>query len=604
MLNLFWDKIMDNESSTENEIINILFESIDHHRIKKIFTHALASTLLSNCNDSFADKSLNKSGELSQSEIIYIISVIFTNKTVFEHFLKLLPADISTVFNILIKEPIISKSQLLNQYNINAFQNFGNYYTLKDEFYLFLNKLDTKTYYLINGEEIIFNLPVKLRKRLLILTSENLDLQQYDHLPSEASTLFVFQNGEDLFDIIADIYKMLSLDKITFTKKNELSKKSEQIIKSGFNIREFYKTNDDKSLLSNLRVRTIFEYIASFSLKINGKNLDNLEIYRQLFWQRIKTKTYFRNEIPLLLKHICYFSPDTSQIEENFLILLKSFTVNKWISFSEIINYFLASDIKVFIKGGYPTFSGKNREFDLYYTSENDLKYNLLINIPFLKGIFFSFAAFGLMDIAYTIPEAIPIFQSRHNNYTSIYDGLEYIKLTQLGAYALGLTDNIDVKANINKRPLFQFNQYAMILTLDGRDPYLETLLLDYGNLISAGKYNITYEKLAKGCNSKVDLQTKINIFKKETTEQITPNWENFFQKAIKNFDCITNLDTYSVYEIEQTNIELLNLFTHDRTLQNLVVKAENYKFLVLKKNEQKLKDYLSSKGYCFSLKN
>ena len=65
--------------------------------------------------------------------------------------------------------------------------------------------------------------------------------------------------------------------------------------------------------------------------------------------------------------------------------------------------------------------------------------YQSYIHRPALYGTMMLFASFGLLDIAYTMPE--PKGKNlKEAEYISPYEGLSHIRLTDLGAYIVGLT--------------------------------------------------------------------------------------------------------------------------------------------------------------------
>jgi len=95
------------------------------------------------------------------------------------------------------------------------------------------------------------------------------------------------------------------------------------------------------------------------------------------------------------------------------------------------------------------------------------------LNSQFLRALFLeSLATLGLLDVAYVYPHHLWPEFSRHwgideLSFCGRYDGLLYVRLNPLGAYALGFTDRYDLRAE-EKPKLFRVLPNHDLVLADG----------------------------------------------------------------------------------------------------------------------------------------
>ncbi len=137
---------------------------------------------------------------------------------------------------------------------------------------------------------------------------------------------------------------------------------------------------------------------------------------------------------------------------EKLVAALRVCPVGQWVELDELFRYMRAEQLSPVIE--------RNAETALYvgpYQEYGSLAYNNnywdVVIGSYLRAVLWEYVAtLGLIEIAYTAPEhARSRFQGVYGlddaDYLSRYDGLLAIRLTQLGAYVLGLVDTYTAPA-------------------------------------------------------------------------------------------------------------------------------------------------------------
>ena len=145
---------------------------------------------------------------------------------------------------------------------------------------------------------------------------------------------------------------------------------------------------------------------------------------------------------------------------------------------------------------------------------------------PYLKAALFMMAAFGFVEIAYK--------EKPDEGATSYYDTLAYVRLTNLGLYALGIKRKY-VRTKEADIHYFKLDTERLIIkSLVDNNPY-ESLLGNMATAISKKMYKVSYESFLNGCEKLQDINSKIDFFKEYISSQDLPdNWAKFFKDIKK----------------------------------------------------------------------
>ncbi len=448
--------------------------------------------------------------------------------------------------------------------------------------------------------ETSFSLSPLMRKYLLPFIPNNTNGQDdnLDKLP-EGFTVF---NGEKDTLIAIPLARNLFINGSIMMGKTKLP--STTVKKTGkiLNLAEFFPHSEEKE---DKEIRTRF-FLTAFALY--GTN------------SLIRTRTSAMSQtsyemVREILPHIMYYShhlthlilPMLNKIYTNFTqasnvsrlfkevknaLLTLDNNNNRWHSYESVENIIRENEnneiLCTYVK---PKLM---EDYGIYNTRSGDLisPSNIYANVgkPFIKGIIFTLASIGLVEIAY---------KPADDEAPSPYDGLGYIRLTALGRYALGLQETYSLNTEEKKDELFELSDEKLIIrSLSEVNPY-ESALTDIANPIGNNRYAVTTSSFLRNCTSVGNINQKISIFRQLISPKPPENWEAFFKQLIEKSGKINKCsDVYTIYEIDHTDYRLHEIIATDPTIKKITRRAENYLLLIESGKFAIFRERLKSYGY------
>ena len=162
---------------------------------------------------------------------------------------------------------------------------------------------------------------------------------------------------------------------------------------------------------------------------------------------------------------------------EKLIIALRALPIGRWVSFDEVLRYMRAESLlPVIERNDYSAFYvGSSSYYGMI--EQTGMKYWDVVIGSYLRVVVWEYAAtLGLVEIAYTRPEESPhdfgYAYELEDDYLSRYDGLLAVRLTNLGAYVLGLAaDYTPLPAAVAEGPplLKVLPNLDMVITDRGR---------------------------------------------------------------------------------------------------------------------------------------
>ena len=313
--------------------------------------------------------------------------------------------------------------------------------------------------------------------------------------------------------------------------------------------------------------------------------------------------------VPVLLTHLkgrnyLLNFPHWEDRELPALVLKRVFDkmpLNEWVSMTNIWDFIRYRDLD--LQFGEYVRAMQNLYFSVqtgqYYRQKIELDLGNIdhfLTQPLLKGIMFMLSALGLLEIAYDLPKN-PALLTGEDTYISIYDGLDHVKLTRLGAYILGKSDGYDGPVDTASRGEIAVDDKALILTLKGDDPMKTITLEQMATPIGANRFKVDFASFLKPCRSRKDVKEQIGLFRKEICKQPPAHWETFFETALKRVGPLKRTPFWEVYEVNP-NPELVHLLATDPLLKSHVLKAEGYRVLIKPGHRKKVMRRLEEFGF------
>lgn len=414
-------------------------------------------------------------------------------------------------------------------------------------------------------------------------------------------TACYFADREAILRALGIIQEFVGHGKLESTKSGSPSKQSLSRLSQQSGLTEFYPESAE-STLKLLRIELISHlFIQPLSFKTAISSHESL---KYLFTQfaELQEPTLVR-----FLEHVKGWYHAEKLLHKNhqqvLLELMKHLPPEKWIAVKQLLRFALVRDIDL---------CPIDHEAYRYLYTTSDWKgwghtkhpvyeqFNAEIIVePYLKAALFFFAAFGLLDIHYDLPRAaIELGEAHH--YFSAFDGLQYLRLTPLGTYVLGLNDGFEPQQQQQEQTTLHLDEERLLITLSRSDDRIETILAKLATRIGRTRFRCDYLTLLQDCTTGKDVESKVELLVGLAGPDLPQNWKRFIDQITKNSRTLIPSDDYHVYKVDPQDNALLELFSQDKELRELVRFAEEYHLLVLKKDLAQLKKRLLIFGYLF----
>lgn len=570
--------------------------------IKKNYTRLLEKGI----NRNILNLSTQKSYTKEQQALL--ASIPFLDQEIFLLFKELYPPDLQAVFDELFWRDIMHQDEILQELNVEVsilkeHKNSYRTYTepkLKKEFYFFQVVDDRGWSYQANSSVFLF---IHATLKSIIFPFIDLpkaaDLTPVDHIKPG---LIEYNSGDQF--ILSELGRIaLYLDqgllKRTLTGRPVLS--SIGSMQKKLKLAEFYPDQKNK-WLKNLRSNLLVGVINALANKLsNGDPLVQMKAVFPQYYVR-DVDSFFPIFSFLKGYHKIERYHLDQEAENSQWALLKELQMNTWYDVNNIVDHMKYHFLIPKVVRPYEAAQYLYHEYEeesnygysykqKFYIQQN--RYHKSIDIPFIKGSLFLFAAMGILDIAYDLPDV----ETMGKTCNSPYDGLAYIRLSALGAYLLGKADTYVPPAAIQTQTI-KLSSSALLIIADGNADHNALLLEPYAEKIDEKHYKVTYEHFFAGCRSKRELKAKIERFKNGFSADIPANWHAFFEELEQKMDPLDEPESLYVFKIDPSNTELIQLLARDPILKTKVMKAENYHVLIPKDQWASFKKRLRSFGY------
>lgn len=518
-----------------------------------------------------------------KSYLLELLRIIYTDRELFNKFLTMLDSDFQKIFSIIVTVTSINQNDL--SVKIGQRVNFSLNSANRFEILAYLFEVKDHDIY-------SFSLPEMISEKLLPHFGITQDIKfENNQLESD---LFIYEDKDNIIKNLRNYYSCLNSLDINLNNKGLIESKTIDKIKKTFEIKEFYDSKDKK--LNSIKAKLIFNFLNSVP---NSELSEPLLILRQNFKNYKDYKTKFFT-YPLL-EHLSFpknfLESNKDKVKNNnfqtsMLDLLLKIPVNQWISFEQIVELIETNDLQLkLISENYADNTSFKNNMELKQNVSNPRIYKQAITIPAIKATMFLFASFGLLDLAYYLPEIKP----EAKNYLSAYDGLKYIKLTNLGEYIIGKAENYITSLTSDEK--ITLNSKNLIIKLNRKSNFKSFLIKKFAEEIDSLNFKVTYKSFLADCKTKSDIQEKIEEFKNKISSQTSDVWEDFFGQLVLKSEAINQTSNFIVFQIDKDK-NLLELLSKDYFLKKSIIRAESYKILVESNNVDGVRERLKEFGY------
>lgn len=201
---------------------------------------------------------------------------------------------------------------------------------------------------------------------------------------------------------------------------------------------------------------------------------------------------------------------------------------------------------------------------------------NVISNLsnPFVKSFLFLLASLGIVEIAYS---AVP-----PSNATSIYDTLQFVRITELGQFVTGLIGHYNETEKGGTQTDFAIDDERLLLKLNNpKSPYA-FVLEKFGKSVTSSLYRVDYGTFLEGCTTADDVNERIALFKRYFGEELPEVWTSFFKDVLLRCSPLATVGKkYMLRRIDAKDKRLQNVILTDECLKKHILRAENYILLI-----------------------
>lgn len=508
--------------------------------------------------------------------------------------------------NLIWETSTLETKDMISQFSIDFLSqksSWGSSLTDQKDEFVFIQRVETQYY---NRSSDILNLRGNFKSILKMVFPMPKEIELFAVEDTQSlDSFFTYSNEEYIFNFINTISEMLKNNLVEFGKTNEKPlSKSLNMLKNSTQIEEFY-TDKKLSLLATDMLTRSFSY---YYWKVKGFKGQEIDTLKKILITQFEDKMdFFITRIFLShLKKVRYDNWYTNQSSLFKALKQIIFELPKdgWIDINNIIKFCRYRDIRIDLDRPHKTaeyymecevVTDNGVAQERFYADENT--YNAIFLEPILKASFFYLGALGLFELKYDEPYSPYAISAKGKGYISPWDSLEFVKLSKLGEYIFGLRESYEQKTITKKPTTLKFDEYKPIITVDAQDALSLAKLELYCDKYDANRYILSYAKIFKDCKNSKALELKIDSFYKNIESNPPKVFQNFFDEIKQNTNALKRDLKQVVIELDN-NKKLLNLFMQNKKLQELIIKAQGYRVIVLKENIPKLTKILKEYGF------
>lgn len=211
------------------------------------------------------------------------------------------------------------------------------------------------------------------------------------------------------------------------------------------------------------------------------------------------------------------------------------------------------------------------------------------LTMPLLRMLTGALAALGIVETVYRkdpVDGASPL------------DGIKSFRLTSMGEFAIGLTEEY-TSSIISTGPLFEFDDQRLIMrALGDNNPY-ELIIQNYLEPIGSHRFTTSPEAFLKGCSEMGGLKKKISNFRQLVGDSLPPLWNDFLDNLTSKSRSIKYSDEdYNIFRIDPSDTSLVSAISSDPELRSLTICAEGYLLLVRASDMYRFEARMRQFGY------
>ncbi|HRR07433.1 MAG TPA: hypothetical protein PLO56_01965 [Rhodothermales bacterium] len=599
------------EKSPKDIIQSALINDKSIEDLRCFYKDYIVPYLVSDAGKEDLNVLLNPAKNHSKQALAAAIGFIWGNRESFLRFYNTLPEDAKTIiFHIIYFGPLYSRD-LEEEFGITFYQNNKqNYYSqVKKEYQIFCNKTHSISSH-INNHFIDLNIEIKkiLREWLKVIIPFKLtgiakleeleNLQRYD----------TESDGHSLLNIgtLVTYFQEIAILK-TATNKTLVSTLKE--LKKIAKIQELYK--DSKGSRSFIMTNLVTDLFSILDIKVpKGEPLVVLrDVLDVLFTMPSHVSKQIFSSYIYKPNYNLYSDSIQQPVLQELKELMRKLDKNIWYSPLDIANWmYHMNDIFCSYIQSFSLYSvylyvacSENNKIRFIEKKIHSLQAIEVAAVPFIKSFFALMACLGLVEIAYTEPKNDK-FCIRNEKYLTLFDGIKYVRLTDLGVYFFGQENSYVYKRVIARSEEIKItlDPDFLIISISKPDSIKEANLSRFAEQVATCRFRVDFRRFLKNCTTPEEAKGRIEEFQRIVDTPVSEwplNWIQFIVNIQKRIRPIRAVASYQVFKLDD-DPDLLQLFLTDPVLSKLILRAENRHIMVEHAHVSELKGRLGVLGY------
>lgn len=285
---------------------------------------------------------------------------------------------------------------------------------------------------------------------------------------------------------------------------------------------------------------------------------------------------------------------------ETIASILTECPVGKWILFDDFSRYMLATGNRFEVtRDPENLYISQFGYGSLGYSDSHDWH---IFQERYMRCLLFEYVAtLGMIDVAYVDPSLVPsdfenLWGTDDLNFLSRYDGLIYFRLTTLGAYCLGLTDNYTPPAIEFRQTLRVLPNLDIVVAGEGIATS-DAIVLDlYAKKVSDVVWQLDRQKLFVAIETGYSLAEFKEVLETRSIDPLPETVQQFLTDVTERSNCLQDLGTVKL--IECANAHLALLIANNSRTKKFCQLAGDRTLAVPLSQETKFRNALRQMGY------
>ena len=220
--------------------------------------------------------------------------------------------------------------------------------------------------------------------------------------------------------------------------------------------------------------------------------------------------------------------------------------------------------------------------------------HNEFLGLPLFRAYWYVMATFGIVEISEAEPPLRKETKGKKKPL-SPYDGLCSVRVTALGKWCLGLSDERPEHEKIEFEAIADHD--LLLVTFRGHSIERKMYLEQIGEKMGDERYRISEASFIRGCESPADIQTRITKFKKLIDSQPSPHWLEFFRSIMERAQMFSNFEAARIFSLPD-DVVIRKLISTKPAIRRLILRSEGGRIVVREADIRKFFKVLAEYGF------